>query len=646
MSETIKELWSKLPEFVKHPDPQIFRSNNYVYIDFETTNIDKGNPYIQENSIVLAVWILGSDHPDNKSHRPQLKYRWGNEFELGELVRDIGRADYFVAHNTKFEYGWLNRCGLDTASTLAYCTQIGEYCISGNRKWRVNLNKSLERWGLGQKEGIVSRLMSAGMCPSEMPEKWLLKYGKQDVLKGHELFVKQRRTLYKEGLHKTFLTHVLFTPVLTDIEPKGMHLDSNRVKIVYSRFAKKQRELQAKMDKFTGGINTKSNPQLADFLFNKLKFTIPTNHKGEQLLNKPNKDWPDGVPQVNKDALAKLKARTKKQKEFLSILGDLNDIISMMSKTLDKFLACVEETDDDILLAQFNQTVTQTHRLSSSGKHYAIQLQNQDNRFKPIFSPRFSGWYIGEADQAQLEYRVAVWLGDDEAGRADIRHKVDAHGFTASIIFRETWEACGGDRHTQDGKECRRLSKPHTFKPLYGGNSGTKREMEYYEAFRTKHQGITETQKQWVDEVYNRRQLTACTGLKFYWQDAKMNRHGKLIRPDGRPVDQSVCNTPVQYLATAEIVPISAIYTWHLMRVAEMESFLINTVHDSVIGEIHPDERELFREIVVKCMEDVPIWYMKNVYGFEFDVPLEAEVDFNSHWADTEYWQEEYLDAA
>jgi hypothetical protein len=262
-----------------------------------------------------------------------------------------------------------------------------------------------------------------------------------------------------------------------------------------------------------------------------------------------------------------------------------------------------------------------------------------------LFSARNAGWLIGEGDEGQLEYRGAVFLGDDAQGRADIDNGVDAHSFTASIIFREEWDAINGDKNTAVGKRVRTDSKPHTFKPLYGGNSGTDREREYYQAFRDKHPGITTAQEGWIREVYQTRQLVMPTGMKFYWDTAKFNpRSGKLIRPDGRPVDQSVCNYPVQYLATAEIVPIAVVYTYHLMRVAQMESFLINTVHDSVIGEIFPPESELFEKIVVKAMEEDVIWYLDKLYGITFDVPLEAEVDIGTHWADTKSWREEYLD--
>jgi DNA polymerase I-like protein with 3'-5' exonuclease and polymerase domains len=179
---------------------------------------------------------------------------------------------------------------------------------------------------------------------------------------------------------------------------------------------------------------------------------------------------------------------------------------------------------------------------------------------------------------------------------------------------------------------------------VYGGHSGTKRQVAYYKAFREKHKGISKAMEDWISEVYRTKTLTMETGMKFYWETSKFNaRSGKLIRPDGRPVDQSVCNTPVQYLATGEIVPLSVVYTYHLMKAAEMEGFLINTVHDSVISEIPPNEKELFEEIAVLCMEDVIYWYLKEMYEIDFNIPLEAEVEIDTHWANNPYWEEEFL---
>jgi len=122
------------------------------------------------------------------------------------------------------------------------------------------------------------------------------------------------------------------------------------------------------------------------------------------------------------------------------------------------------------------QTLTQTHRLSSSGKEYKAQFQNFARIFKPLFSARNEGWLFGEADEASLEYRVAVALAQDKAGIYDITHGIDAHSFTAGIIFEEEWEACGADKSISACKPIRTAAKEFTFKPTYGGTSGTERQ--------------------------------------------------------------------------------------------------------------------------------------------------------------------------
>lgn len=588
----------------------------------------------------MAAWYCGSDHPD---HSGRIEVKWGTEFDMAALVDACEKADFIVAHNAKFELGWLRRCGLNIDKVLPYCTQVGEYVRAGNRSWAFKLEKSLERWGLEGKLGIISVLMEAGVCPSEMPMDLLEKYGKQDVRQTLRMFWLQRQELSCNNLLPVMLTRNIFTVPLVDIERNGMHLDKDRVLTVYRTFAAERNKLQEKLDKLTGGVNFRSGKQMAELLYRKLKFVIPLNYRKEPLVNKPSEDWPDGVPKTDKDTIAKLKAKNKVQREFLQIYTDLKKVDSSITKFIGKFADCVEQTEDGILHASMNQTVTKTHRLSSSGQDYAVQFQNFDRRFKPLFSPRHPGWFLGEADEAQLEYRTAVFLGEDEVGLNDILEGVDAHSLTASIVFKEDWEACGGDKKSPLGKARRQDSKSDTFKPLYGGKSGTERQKEYYAFFMEKHQGIADAQEGWKDEVYRTKKLRTISGLIFYWEDCKLNRHGTLIRPDGRPADQSICNYPVQSLATAEIVPIGVAFLHHYMKAAEMESFLVNTVHDSAIGEIHPDERRLFKQLAEMSMVNEVVTYLNAVYNIDFYVPLECETELNTHWSNSKYWEEEYL---
>jgi DNA polymerase I-like protein with 3'-5' exonuclease and polymerase domains len=309
-----------------------------------------------------------------------------------------------------------------------------------------------------------------------------------------------------------------------------------------------------------------------------------------------------------------------------------------MTKALDKFEACVTETGDNLLYAQLNQTITATHRLSSTGRNYSTQFQNLHRIFKPLFSPRYEGWKLGEADEAQLEYRVAVFLGQDEAGMHDIANNVDAHAFTASFTHAKEWDEVKDDLKSEVRKAIRTDAKADTFKPLYGGSSGTPAQQEYYKAFKEKHQGITQMQEDWKNTVLRTKKLRTVTGLEFYWPDTKLSRSGYITN------STNICNYPVQMFATADIVPIAVVYQWHYMKAAGMHSFLVNTVHDSSISEVHPEENELFENIVVQCFTDKVVWYLDEVYNIDFNISLEAEIELDDFWADSEGWRNEFLE--
>jgi len=125
----------------------------------------------------------------------------------------------------------------------------------------------------------------------------------------------------------------------------------------------------------------------------------------------------------------------------------------------------------------------------------------------------------------------------------------------------------------------------------------------------------------------------------FYFPNTRVQEDGYITN------STNICNYPVQCVATADIVPIGVVYQWHLMRVAELESYLINTVHDSSVGEVHPGEVEVFKEIGEWAFTTLIYEYLDRVYGIDFNVPLAAECKMSENWSDTEEWREKYLTA-
>lgn len=591
-----------IPIWMREPDPDIYMSDNYVVLDFETTNINKGDPRHSDNRIVMSCYKLGEAHPD---YDGTAKVIWGNEFRQAKLLDVIERADYIVCHNTKFEIQWLMRCGLKPHRVLPYDTLLGKYVEDGNRIRPRDLNSVAAHFGLGSKTSSVDRMIKGGVCPSEIPRSLLQTYGAQDVILTEQVFLLQRERLFQEELLPIAFTRNIFTPVLADVEMNGMQLDEDLVQDYYREFTRVHATVLQELNTFAEGINWKSPNQVAGFVYGELGFSELTKD-GKPIRNKANKAFPEGLPKTDKDTLLALKATNKKQKRFTELFAKN----SKLEKSITTYLKLFKETCEEKggrLLGKFNQAVTQTHRLSSSQPNF----QNFDRNFKQLFTSRRrkDGWIIGERDAAQLEFRAAAYLGGDTVAMQDIAEGFDVHTYTADII------GVG-----------RTAAKAHTFKPLYGGTSGTANERKYYKAFKEKYRSIADTQDQWVRDTLMSKVQVLPTGLKLYWPRIKMTPSGYV---EG---NTNVRNYPVQNLATAEIIPVGVTYVWHHMKDRKLQSLLINTVHDSMITDENPEETEELNEITTTAFSQEVVDYLDKVYDIQFDVPLEVDVELADNW--------------
>ena len=603
---------SELPWFVEDPMPEIYLQCDFLVLDFETTNLDKGSPYNPDNELIVAHWLIFRDGEIVKNTQC-----WGSEYEQQELLQDIESVKFLVAQNMKFELGWLHRCGYDIGSKPIADTMLAEKVLAGNRKWKFDLGSCLQRHGFDGKESLIDKLIKSGVCPSVMPESWLSKYVRRDVEGCLELFLSQRSLMYEHGLLPVFYSRCLLTPVLADIEPNGMKLDTNRVLEAYDEWKHKYDEINEEMDAFTGGINPNSPDQLAEFLFEKLKFKIPRGYNGQPILT------PKGKPSTNAEAIAALVPKTKKQQQFVELQQRHAEVDAVLTKYLKKMKDCCE-LDDGIIRSYFTQHISRSHRLTSKGGKYKIQYQNIQGILKRLYTARNPGWYVGEQDEASLEFRGAIDLARDEQGLEDLRNDHDPHSFSASVLFDE-WQGKDGP----NGYALRRSAKAHTFKPLYGGQSGTERQRAYYEAFKERYPDITGMQQKWIQTCLEDGRFRIPTGLIFYFPGTKYTRSGFVVN------SPSICNYPVQNMATAEMVPLGLVCYWHRMRSMGIQSFITNTVHDSIITEIHPDEVGIIQDLGVQCLEnDIPIM-MEKLYQYEMVVPLKCETEIGYHWTET-----------
>ena len=601
-------LRSKLPEHVAKPDPDRFMSDNWLSLDFETTVIDKGDAHNEKNDTVLACW----EHADRK-----MSYAWGGCYEQPALVEAVEKADFLVAHNAKFELKWLQRMGVDISDKLVFDTMIGEYVLGGNQYAFSQLsleNSCQRRWNTG-KDKLISTMYKAGVCSNEIPDWMLLKYCIKDVKLTTDLFLAQREELRKTKRLPVMYTRCLATPVLADIERNGMMLDPDGIVAYTEEKEAEYVRAEENMERLTDGINISSPPQLQAHIYDKLGFEEKKDRRGNPIRTAK------GARKSDKDTVAALKAKTPEQREFLTAYKHQKALYNELTKYLRKFKECCEE-DGGLLTAEFNQTGTRTHRLASNGKKYKTQFQNFPRAYKNKFKARNEGWLVGEGDGAQLEFRVAGHLGRDKQVRYDLDNNVDIHKFTASKLNNCTPEEVTGAQ--------RQAAKADTFKPLYGGQSGSKAQVRYYEAFREKYSGVTAAQKQWINEVLMSKKLVTEWGLTYYWPDTKQDRSGYIKNTT------SICNYPVQALATAEIIPVALVYFYHYIKAAGLQMFIVNTIHDSIICELPPEEEAVFHELCRQCLIHEAGGYLDTMYDIDFTIPLGCGVKAAPLWSEGE----------
>jgi len=235
---------------------------------------------------------------------------------------------------------------------------------------------------------------------------------------------------------------------------------------------------------------------------------------------------------------------------------------------------------------------------------------------KKVFISRWEGGHIMEADFAQLEFRVAAFLSQDALAIAEIASGFDVHSYTAKVI-----SDAGQATTRQEAKE-------HTFAPLFGatGYGRTPSEAAYYHHFIEKYEGIAAWHKRLGNEAIRYQKITNVGGRQYAFPNTER-------RPNGLPTNFTMIkNYPVQGFATGDVVPVVLVELES--RLMPMRSTLVNSVHDSMVIDIHPYERDQVIEIINSMNMDLnQIIY--DYYKVKMNVPLLLEAKIGPNWLDT-----------
>ena len=334
----------------------------------------------------------------------------------------------------------------------------------------------------------------------------------------------------------------------------------------------------------------------------------------------PNKDWAsDAGFNTGKSELDILIATAKNNnmQEAIDLLTDMKRL-NAVNSYISNFVNAIElhTKDDGKLHVNLTQHITATGRFS--GRDPNMQNMPRGNTFpvKKVFVSRWKGGYICEADFAQLEFRTAAFLAQDEVAIKEINTGFDVHSYTAKVI------SDAGQPTT------RQQAKEHTFAPLFGatGFGRSKAEKAYYEHFTEKYQGVANWHQNLAEEALRFNKITNVSGRQYAFPDVERRSYGGVTN------FTNIKNYPVQGFATGDVVPV-VLNEIH-KRLRPFNSCIVNTVHDSVVIDIHPDEKDMVLQLV-NNMNDELTGMVEKVYGIRMNVPLLLESKIGPNWLDT-----------
>ncbi|MCW2655695.1 MAG: polymerase [Mycobacterium sp.] len=389
--------------------------------------------------------------------------------------------------------------------------------------------------------------------------------------------------------------------VLAQIETAGIAVDLEQLTELQSEFAEQIRTAADAAYAVIGKqINLGSPKQLQVVLFDELD--MPKTKRTKTGYT------------TDADALQSLFDKTGHP--FLEHLLAHRDA-TRLKVTVDGLLKSVAE--DGRIHTTFNQTIAATGRLSSTEPN----LQNipirtdEGRRIRDAFVVGHGYSELMTADYSQIEMRIMAHLSQDEGLIEAFRTGEDLHSFVASRAFGVPIE--------EVTPELRRRVKAMSYGLAYGlsayglaqqlkiSTEEAKVQMELYFA---RFGGVRDYLHEIVDQARKDGYTSTVLGRRRYLPE--LDSSNRQVR---EAAERAALNAPIQGSA-ADIIKVAMIEVDRALKDAGLKSRMLLQVHDELLFEIAPAERDTVEALVRDKMGG----------AYPLDVPLEVSVGYGSSW--------------
>ena len=418
----------------------------------------------------------------------------------------------------------------------------------------------------------------------------------------HQKFISQ---IESEDLSNLYYNVELpLSKILIDMERSGFRVDVSALDSIGEEYRLEISSLTKKIHELAGEeFNVNSPKQLSYITFEKLGLK-----HGKKNKNGGYSTSAETLEElVDEHAIIPLILRYRTVQKLLSTYVDAIRVLALK--------------DGGLVHTSFNQTLTQTGRLSSKEPNLQnIPVRDEEGmKLRKFFIPRDKDRVLIDADYSQIELRLLAHFSNSEELILAYKQGKDIHSITASQVFSVPL-----DKVTP---EMRRKAKAVNFGIIYGISEyglsknikcSVKEASEYIKKYFESYPKVKEYMQKNVEFARENGYVSTLLNRRRYIRE--INSPNYNLRSFG---ERASMNMPLQG-SSADIIKIAMVKVYNRLKRECPDVKLILQVHDELILDSSEKDAVLASKILKEEMEN----------AVSLTVPLTVECKVGKTWYD------------
>ncbi len=512
----------------------------------------------------------------------------------------------WVGQNLKYDLLVLRNYGFDLTGDV-FDTMLAHYVVEpeGKRSMDVLSEQYLQYTPVSIETLIGKKGKNQGTM-ADVPIEKITDYAAEDADITLQLKEKLLPLIKEKAVEKVFYeVENPLLKVLADMEYEGIRVDEHFLNDYSKELTQEAKEAEESVYKQAGvRFNLASPKQLGEVLFDKLK------------LDEKAKKTKTGQYKTGEDILQKLANKHKIVDDILTFRQ-----LTKLKNTYVDTLPSLINPNTGRVHTNYAQAVAVTGRLSSNNPNLQnIPIRTEKGReIRKAFIPRNEDFVLVSADYSQVELRIVAAISGDENMCAAFKAGQDIHTATAAKVF--------GVALDEVTKEQRYKAKSVNFGIIYGqgafglaDNLGISRTeaKEIIDNYKKEFKGITQYMEDIVAFAQKHGYVETLMGRKRWLPD--INSGNFTVRGFA---ERNAINSPIQGTA-ADMIKLAMIQLSKKLPKDQFKSRMLLQVHDELIFDVHEDELDDLKGIILQTME--------TAMPLPNDVPLVAEMGVGQNW--------------